>query len=153
MSSSPDEAKPLWAHAPPSSLRWDSWPAGENALAGFVVAVSLAAVGLLVHRITAQVHLAALSVGAVSLALWRFFLPIRYELNQDGVQQWILGGRRGIPWDSIRRYEVCRTGVLLLPFHDDCTMDAFRGLYLPWGNRRDEVLARIRYYVDRESWV
>ena len=28
-------------------------------------------------------------------------------------------------------------------------MDAFRGLYLPCGSRRDEVLAQLRYYVGR----
>jgi hypothetical protein len=114
------------------------------------VGVGLVAVGILIHRGTGQVHLAALAVGVLSLALWRFLLPIRYELNEDGVHQRALGRRRGISWDCIRRYQVCRSGVLLLPFHENCLLDALRGLYLPWGPHRDEVLARIRYYVDKD---
>jgi hypothetical protein len=120
-------------------------------LAAVLLGIGLVSAGFLVYWTTGQVHLAAIAVVPLSVALWRFFLPVQYELNDDGVQQSVLGRHRGVPWDCVHRYEICRTGVLLLPFSDYCRMDVLRGLYLPWGGHRGEILSRIHYYLDRES--
>jgi hypothetical protein len=151
MSSSPKEHPTFWANGPPPSFRWTGWPARERGVSAILVTIGLLAVGFLVHWITDQVHLAAVAVAVLSVALWRFFVPVRYELNDDGVQQSVLGRHRRVPWDCVHRYEICRTGVLLLPFSDYCQMEVLRGLYLPWGKNRDEIVSRIRYYLDRES--
>ena len=134
---------------PPPSVQWRSWPMRDSAIAAAMVLVGLAAAGAAVRWVTAETHLALLAVGVLALALWRFFLPASFELNPDGVSQWLFGRRRRIPWRQIRRYEVCSSGVLLLPHADRCPIDAFRGLYLPWGRHRSEVLAQVRYYLDR----
>ena len=101
--------------------------------------------------VTAETHLALLAVAALSVALWRFFLPTSFELNAEGVSQWLFGRRRRIPWRDIRRYQVCSSGVLLLPRADACPLDAYRGLYLPWAKHRPEVLAHVHYYLDRSA--
>lgn len=98
---------------------------------------------------TGRIHLALLAAAVLAASLWRFFLPVTFELNADGVNQYFFGRHRSIIWKEIRRYELRPAGVLLSPFSDSCPMDAFRGLFLPWGDRRDEVLGQIRYYLDR----
>jgi hypothetical protein len=151
MSSSRKKLPTFWANGPPPSFRWASWPAREHGLAAVMLVIGLVAVGFLVYRTTGHVHLAGMAVVALSVALWRFFLPVRYELNDDGVQQSVFGRHRGVPWDRVHRYEICRAGVLLLPFSDYCQMDVLRGLYLPWTRHRDDILNRVRYYLDHES--
>ena len=139
------------ADEPPPSVQWQSWPMRDSLPAAAMVVGGLVAAGAGVVWITAETHLALLAVGVMAIALWRFFLPASFELNTDGVSQWLFGRRRRIPWREIRRYEVCSSGVLLLPRADRCPIDAYRGLYLPWGKHRSEVLAQVHYYLDRPS--
>jgi len=149
MSSKSEAYDSSWPREPPPAVRWRSWPLRENVLGGLGVVVALSAAWLGIHWITEQTHLALLAAVVLAVALWRFFLPTWFELNADGVSQWLFGRCRRIPWRAIRRYEVCSAGVLLLPHADRCPMDPLRGLYLPWGSRRDEVLAQVQYYLDR----
>jgi hypothetical protein len=149
MSSGSKRREALWTDNPPPTLSWRCWPLGEQAVGTAIVLVCLAAVGVGVHWLTSQIHLAVLAVAVLALAMWRYFLPIHFELTPEGVNQWLFGGHRRIPWTAIHRYEIRSSGVLLLPFADRSAMDAFRGLYLPWGDRREEVLFQVRFYLDR----
>jgi hypothetical protein len=133
---------------PPVPIQWRSWPIREGAFRALLVFLGLVAAWVLVRWITGQTHLASLAMAALGLSLWRFFVPVTFELNAKGVDQSLLGRHRQIPWAAIGRYEVCRSGVLLLPQADRCPIDVFRGLYLPWGGRREEVLAHVRYHLD-----
>lgn len=139
------------ADEPPPSVQWQSWPMRDSLPAGAMVVGGLMAAGASVGLLTAEVHLALLAVGVIAIALWRFFIPASFELNTDGVSQWLFGRRRRIPWKEIRRYEVCSSGVLLLPRADRCPIDSYRGLYLPWGQHRGEVLAQVRYHLGPPS--
>ncbi len=103
---------------------------------------------VLVRWSTGRTDLAFLALAALALAMWRFFVPVTFELNAQGIEQSVLRWRRRIPWDAVGRYEVCSAGVLLLPHADRRPMDSLSGLYLAWGGRREEVLAHIRYHLD-----
>lgn len=102
----------------------------------------------LVRWVTGQGYLALLALAGVVLAGWRFFVPIAYQVNAEGVEQFALGLRWKIPWEAIGRYEVADSGVWLLPTRTRRPMDILRGVYLPWGEHREEVLAHIRYHLD-----
>ena len=137
-----------WADEPPPLVRWWSCPIRDGILGALVVLGGLTAAGIGLHAATGRLHLALFAVLVLTLALWRFFTPVLFELNTDGVNQWVLGRHRRISWNEIHRYEICSKGVLLLR-HADCRpIDAFGGLYLPWRNRREEVLAQVHYYLD-----
>ena len=139
-----------WAGAaPPPPVQWRSWPLRENIPAAVALVAGLVAAGIGVRWVTGQMHLAVLAGAVLGLAMWRFFVPTLFELNTEGVSLWLFARHRQIPWTEIRRYEVRSSGVLLLPRAEPCPVDAFRGLYLPWGKHRDEVLAQVRYYLDR----
>jgi len=149
MSTIPAKPQPAWSNDPPPPVRWRCWPAREHVLSGLAALAGLAAVGLGVYQVTGRVHLALLAFAALAISLWRCFVPTTYELHADGIDRWVLGQHRRTPWSAIRRFEVCARGVLLLPYSDYCPMDALRGLYLPWGDRRDEVLAQLHYHLNR----
>ncbi len=99
---------------------------------------------------TAQPNLVGLSLAALGIALWRFFIPVWFELDGQGVHQSVLRRRR-LAWTEIGQFEVRASGVLLLPMTDPRPIDAIHGLYLPWGPYRDEVLATIRYHLPTRS--
>jgi hypothetical protein len=149
MSSGSKRREMLWSDDAPPTLSWRVWPARERPAGTAIVLGALVFVGLGVHWVTSQTHLAALAAAVLAAALWRFFLPAAFELNPEGVDQLLFGRQRRIRWSAIRRYEICSAGVLLLPFADRSLVDTFRGLYLPWGSHRDEVLFQVRYYLDR----
>jgi len=141
----PDETEPI--EGPPAPIRWRSWPLTERPGRTGLVLLALLAATLLVRLMTGRMLLALLALAALVTALWRYFLPVEFELDDHGVEQSLLGWRRQVPWSAIGRYEVCRAGVLLVPTNDHTPMSAFAGLFLPFADNRDAVLLRLRYYL------
>ena len=132
----------------PASVRWRSWPLRERLVLGALVLATWATAVVGIQQYTESLSMALLAGAALMVSLWRFVVPVVFELDVDGVHQWILGRHVQIPWPSVRQYRVFSDGVLLLPYAESCPIDAFRGLYLPWRDRREEVLANIRFYLD-----
>jgi hypothetical protein len=119
----------------------------ENLTQSGLVLAGLLAAGLAVRGVTGYTYLALLAVAALALSLWRFFLPVVFTISAEGVNESLLGRDRRIPWLAIRRYEVYPKGVLLLPHSDAARVDCFRGLFLPWGDHRQEIVALLNYYI------
>jgi len=134
---------------PPETLRWQSWPAREKPLWTAVLVVGLAGAAAGIYLSTGQVFPVVAAVAAFVASLWRFFLPVVFELNEEGVDQQFFGRPRRIPWQAVRRYTVRRAGVLLLPHENRSPLAALRGLYVPFSTHRDEILARVHRYLDR----
>jgi len=132
---------------PPRPIQWRSWPLRDNLATAAAVAVGASGVAAGVYWVTAQLHLASLAALVLLVSLWRCLVPIQFELNVHGVHQWVFGRYRRIPWREVRSYRVCSSGVLLLPTEAPCPIDSARGLFVPWGNRREEVLAHVRYFL------
>lgn len=139
--------------SPPPPVRWEHWPAQAHPLVAAALSAGVVATGWLAAEVTARPYPGWLAAAALLVAFWRFFLPVRYELNSDGIHRVVLGRRRRIPWQSIRSFRADAGGVLLLPFPDPCPLDALRGEYLPWNDHRAEILAFLHYYVasDQEA--
>ncbi len=143
------EQPPTTQSEPPPPIRWRSWPVRDDALQGLAVVTGLLLVAAVVGGVSGKVYLGLLALAALVVALWRFFLPVRFGLDGEGISQRIFGRQRRIPWEAIRHHEVRWAGVLLLPREDRSAMAPFRGLYVPWTAHRDEVLAHVDYYLDR----
>ncbi|MBN2294457.1 MAG: hypothetical protein JXM70_18655 [Pirellulales bacterium] len=132
---------------PPPSARWRVWPLIDQPVWGVGLLVATTFVGLVTYWITGRPQLALLAIVVIAAAMWRFFLPTSFQLDRNGLEQIRFGYRRRVPWKSIRRHERCQTGVLLLPHSDDCPLDRLRGLFLPWNDNREEVLAQIDFHL------
>jgi hypothetical protein len=153
MSSASTPGNSTWTDEPPPLVRWRSWPLRDNYLIGTMGIVGLVGVGILVHWQTDRLHLAIGAALVLAVAAWRFFVPVTFELNAEGVHQWVWGRHRRIPWSEIRRHRIFSSGVLLLPHEQGPPVDVMHGLFLPWGLRRDEILAQLRYYLDPPAGV
>jgi len=149
MSTTPGQRAASGPQGPPLSMRWRSWPLREDVPRAVIVVMGLVAAWVVVRWVTGQTHLALMALAVLVIALWRFYLPVWFELSVEGVNQQVLGRQRRVPWQAIHHYEVCSAGVLLLPPADRCPMDVVRGLFVPWGNHHEEVLAQVRYYLGR----
>lgn len=137
------------ASAPPPAVRWQSWPLRDDPLRSSIVVAALAALGAAVGWLTGRAALGGLAAAVTAAAAWRHFVPVVFELSRDGIDHWLFGRRRHVSWSAIARHEIGRDGVLLLP---ECSWPMaawFGGLYVPWLHHRDEVLAQVRYHLER----
>src|SRR6185436_5052256 len=51
--------------------------------------------------------------GLLLMAILRFYLPVRYELSDDGVCERILGQRRELHWERVRQIEIGKSAARL----------------------------------------
>lgn len=77
-------------------------------------------------------------------SLLKYFFPTHYRLTDRNVEAVFLGTHRVWPWDRFRSCQVSRTGVLLSPYPKPHRMENFRGHYLLFGPRREEVIEFVR---------
>ncbi|HQU43994.1 MAG TPA: hypothetical protein PK867_14340 [Pirellulales bacterium] len=146
MSSNPAPPSPARRVAPPP-LRWRSWPMEEGGAAAWLVTAVLLSLTALVGWVMASAVWALAAGGLVIVAAWRYFVPVYFEINAQGIFQEVFGRRQRIAWRSIGQVELCRDGLLLTP--GDVCCAALRGLYLPWGQNRAEVLALVGYHLQQ----
>jgi hypothetical protein len=147
MSNSTEEYPSAMLPPPPAPLRWQSWPVHDDALRTSLVAIGLLTLGVVVRWLSGHTHLAVLAVLAVAAAAWRFFVPVTFELGETGIDRWVLGRRRHVPWEAIRRHEVGPDGVLLFRDEARSPLAPLRGLFIPWCAHRDEVISLFRRYL------
>jgi len=76
--------------------------------------------------------------------LW---IPVECTLGRHGVDQRGWFGTRRTPWTSVARYAARPGGLLLLPNTDPSPVAALRGLFIPWQDQRDAILAVVEFYV------
>ena len=148
MSTARTRSSSAWNDEPPPLVRWRRWPLRDNFLIGALAIIGLTAAGIFVYWQTGRVHLAVGAGLVLAVACWRFFIPVTFELNAEGVHQWVWGRHRRIPWSEIRHHQIFPAGVLLLPYEQGSPIEVMQGVFLPWGLRRDEILAQVRYYLD-----
>lgn len=132
----------------PAPISWRSWPAREGLVRTAAVVLGLLAAAAVVYWATGGTVLAVLAAAALAVALWRFFLPVEFELSEEGVGQRIFRFERLIPWQAVDGYEACAAGVLLFSQNAGSPLASLRGLYVPWTSHREEVLAHVRHHLD-----
>lgn len=137
---------PLRRVAPPP-LRWRSWPMEEGGPPAWVLTAAMLSLTALTGWVTASAVWAVVACGLLALSAWRYFVPVYFEINPQGVFQEVFGRRRRIAWRSIGQVEICRDGVLLAP--GDVCCAAARGLYVSWGGHRAEVIALVSYHLQQ----
>lgn len=137
------------APAAPPAVAWRSWPvrSGLNQAWTVVIPVGLAATcaGLGAGEARWGVVAGAL----VALAMWRFFVPIDYDLDARGVSERIWGRSRRLPWNRFDFYLAGSRGVTLV--RRGRWLPSRVGLYLPFENRRREILANLAYHLGGKS--
>ncbi|MHB1456835.1 MAG: hypothetical protein ACYC0V_07965, partial [Armatimonadota bacterium] len=75
------------------------------------------------------------------IALADFLFPVRYEITGKSAASLALFSRSRIEWDSVKKYYLDDSGIKLSPFENHTRLEAYRGVYLRFGNNKDEVTA------------
>jgi len=135
----------------PKPVVWRSWPIVDSVLEPAVLILVVIGAVALVWRATESPVIAALCGLAMAMTVWRHFVPTFFEVSALGVTWRTLRRTRRVPWLSIDRYVVGRRGVFLSSA--GAPLEALRGLYLPWGHHREEILTSLRYYLPRAEEV
>jgi hypothetical protein len=84
---------------------------------------------------------AVLAIVILGASLGSFFLPTDYVLYRGGGEMRFMGITRRFTWMQYRSYYPDRNGVLLSPFPRPSRLENFRGIYLRFGERVDDIMA------------
>jgi hypothetical protein len=112
------------------TIAWTAHPARRrpDQLALIVAVVLLSAWAVLVTL--ESPWLALLAAVFLVAATASFLFPTHYQLDERGVEQRRIFGRRFRPWDELRRVQVGPAAALVSPFARPSWMDRHRGFLL-----------------------
>ena len=128
-------------------LVWKSHPLRDDCPRSIAALLALPAVTFLVLLGGFGTFLAALSLVVVAASLGRYFFPIVYRLDEEGVRLEFLGLPRIRKWSSFRNYYPHDIGVHLATGTKPKAIDAFQGLYLRYNGNREEVLDHVKRHI------
>jgi len=94
--------------------------------------------------------MAAVGFGVVMLSAAEVFLPLRYRIDEKGVSARCGVSETAIAWADVKRAWMNNEGIKLSPLETASNMDAFRGVYLRFGDNRDPVLDMVRRYWGKD---
>lgn len=129
----------------PPPVSWRSWPLEEGGLSAWLLSTIAVAIIVAVGLTTGSVQWALIACGVLAASAWRFFVPTHFELSAQGVFQEVLGRKRRVVWRAFDGAELCREGVYLR--FAGAGFGLSRGMYIPWGSHRAEVVACVDHYL------
>jgi hypothetical protein len=110
----------------------------------------LVAIGVMAGVLALGAYLYAnallVAVGAVIffLATADYFFPMRFWLTEEAAFRRTVFGTRFIRWSKIRRCYLDDKGIKLSPLEGRSRSEALRGLFLYFGDNRDELVEAVR---------
>lgn len=130
-------------HAPEDVAVWN-WPLRDEGLQSWGLVIVATILVALVWTIWGSPAFTAFAAATFLLALWRLWLPVKWELGLTGVTMSVLGFRRRIPWMAVARFEIQPDGVWLFADRDATPQ---RGTFIAYAGQREPVRACIEYYL------
>lgn len=84
-------------------------------------------------------------------ALGDFFFPVSYRITEKGAYAVGWTGARFMAWGRVKRAYKNDHGVKLSIFEHPTALESFRGLFIRFGDRRDEILSLVRKLAQGRS--
>ena len=123
------------------------WPLREERLASAIVLGVMVLVSVGIGYLGGTFWWGVVAAAALAVSLWRMWLPVEFQLSELGVSQSTVRRSWRRPWDTFAGYEVRNEGILLLPLEDNSLLGRLKGLYISFGNQRDEILEVVSEYL------
>lgn len=128
-----------------TTLAWSVHLAKEQpqraAIAAGVILLTVGMIGAITHNLLGPLFAAILLFGSLN----DFFLPIRYELNEQGVEAKGLFSHTSLEWNRAKRFHLLADGVKVSPLAGPSRLEAYRGVFLRCsGATREQVVAIVR---------
>lgn len=139
-------------HAQPQiALTWSAHPARERAAATAIALGAVAALAVAAGVLGGGVGWGLLAAAFLVLALNRFLLPSRFEIDDEGITARYPLRRQRARWTELRRVVHDRHGAFLSRRARPSRLDAFAGLHVLFGAERVRVLEAIRARLPRSE--
>ena len=133
-----------------SVLRWSVLPARKSKKKTWGLLIFLG-VFLTLLYIFYGMFASGLAILLLGVSLLPFFLKTQYELNEDGLIVKKPYSRMKKEWSHFGSYYPDKNGVLLSPFSKPSRLENFRGVYILFGDRKDEILTFIKRKVGAQK--
>ena len=125
------------------SLAWRAHPARQRPLAALLATLAIGTVAVSCG-VLGGVFWGALAACVHVLSLNRYFFPSSFIIYEEGVTASYLLGTQHRRWSEVRRFSADRHGAFLSTRSRRSRLDAYRGVHLLFGSRREEIIRRIR---------
>ena len=133
------------------TLAWRVHPARERPVAACAALVVIAAMAWLSADLMEHAGWGVFAAVVLLVALQRFFVPSEYCVDAEGVTVRLPWTTQRYRWEAVRRFVHGERGGFLSSRSRPSALDAFRGMPLLFGRRREEVIACIRRHLPEEA--
>lgn len=131
-------------------LEWTSFLAAENKPRTLLVSLFLMALFVVIYMSFGSLWF-IVSMLLLGGSVAPYFAPTRYKMTEEGVEAFQFFHTTRKTWENFRSYYEDKRGVLLSPFDRPSRLENYRGLYLRFGDRRDEVMMYIKRRLNVEG--
>lgn len=76
-------------------------------------------------------------------ALSDFLMPTTFVITTKHVLAYTLAGKRMMAWEDVCKCYIDESGVKISPLPRASRLEAYRGVYLRFGDRKEEVIAAV----------
>lgn len=108
------------------------------------ISLALVTAATAVGCVLAGPYVALVVAVALVVSLSDFLFPVRYTMTHDGASCRMLLKSSEIKWASVKRCYTDGLGVKLSPLDRISRVEAFRGVYLRFGDNEDEVIDAVK---------
>ena len=128
-----------------------NWPLIDSGWRAVPIVVGTAAVAVVAGKTSHSLAMGLLTGVVLMMAMWRFWLPIRYYVRGRGIIENCLGRRRLIPWRAIAECRLRKRGVVLLFRNEDLLFDGCGAKFIDGRDQRDRLVEVINFYRQPDS--
>ncbi len=147
MPTPPPRETPFYLRTPPQDVRVTSWPLRDDPWRSLPMVVLGLSAAVAAGVLSRNPWAAVLAVAAVTISLWRTWLPVVYEFDPRGVTQMALGRRRLFSWLSFGNYRFTPRGVVLFPPGEPNWWNAAGALFILWSGKKKAITEITEYYL------
>ncbi|MDP6555682.1 MAG: hypothetical protein QGF59_01645 [Pirellulaceae bacterium] len=131
----------------PETVRIVQWPLRDEGPQVWLAGLGIAGVGVAAGVVSGNSIMGAVCFTTLMSSCWRLWFPVTFELGTKGIIQSALVFRWRTPWQCFPRYETRHRGVWLLSDTEPSPLSTLRGIYVPWSDQQDQVLAVLDFFL------
>ena len=134
-----------------AAFHWSCHPVRKRPLVSVLVTLFVILAVAYVYYSFDSVGFALLTFIVFALSLARYYFPTHYRLSEKGVTIKTPTQTISKQWSEYRSFYPDKNGVLLSPFAEPSRLENFRGVYLMYGGKREQIISYINKYIGSSS--
>ena len=134
-----------------AAFNWSCHPVRKRPLVSVLVTLFVILAVAYVYYSFDSLGFALLTFIVFALSLARYYFPTHYRLSEKGVTIKTPTQTISKQWSEYRSFYPDKNGVLLSPFAEPSRLENFRGIYLMYGGKREQIISYINKYISSSS--